>query len=97
MNWFIAVPVAWAAVAVVLGLVIGNGIRIERGIEPDLPASRATAGTNEVVASKVGMDAAPAVQAGNVLVPAPADAVGSSADADRPTAGVRQASLTGAR
>jgi hypothetical protein len=97
MNWFIAIPVAWAAVAVVLGLVIGNGIRIERGIEPDQPASRITAGTNMVVASKVGMPATPVAQAENVLVPAPADVVASSADADWPAARGRQASLTGAR
>ena len=38
MNWLIAVPVAWAVLALVLGLLIGRGIRMERGPEPECPA-----------------------------------------------------------
>ena len=82
MNWIIAVLMGWAAVAVVLGLVIGNGIRIERGIEPEVPV-RAAEG------------AVPA--AGGVHRTAPAEAVGSDTGmvgADAPT---RAGSLAGAR
>jgi hypothetical protein len=99
MNWFIAIPVGWAVVAVVLGLVIGNGIRIERGIEP---VSKDPVGMNKVAVSKVGMDGAgmdgaAVAEAGDVLVPAAADAVGSSAGEEWPAARARQTSLTGAR
>jgi hypothetical protein len=40
MNWLIALPVGWAVVAAVLGLLIGNGIRIERGKEPELSVTK---------------------------------------------------------
>jgi hypothetical protein len=82
MNWIIAVLIGWAAVAVVLGLVIGTGVRIERGIEPELPFGAAGG-------------AVPA--AGEVHVTAPAETVGSDTGmvgADAPT---RAGSLAGAR
>jgi hypothetical protein len=34
MNWWIAVPVGWMLVALVLGLFVARGIRIEAGDEP---------------------------------------------------------------
>jgi hypothetical protein len=33
MNWWIAVPVGWMLVALVLGLFVARGIRIEAGDE----------------------------------------------------------------
>jgi hypothetical protein len=82
MNWIIAVLGGWAVVALVLGLVIGNGIRIERGIEPEVPV-RAAEG------------AVPA--AGGVHRTAPAEAVRSEPEVDRGDALAHQGSLTGAR
>src|SRR5215218_5554486 len=35
MNWWIAVPVGWMLVALVLGLFVARGIRIEAGDEPE--------------------------------------------------------------
>jgi len=40
MNWFIAVPAGGAVIAVVLGLLIGRGIRIGRGVEPEFAGDR---------------------------------------------------------
>jgi hypothetical protein len=51
MNWFIAVPAGWAVVALVVGLLVGNGIRIECGLEPDVPV-----GLNRVGMKTVGPD-----------------------------------------
>lgn len=39
MDWFMTVSAGWTVVAVALGLLIGNGIRIERGCEADVPLS----------------------------------------------------------
>ena len=35
MNWWIAVPVGWMLVALVLGLFVARGIRIEAGDEQE--------------------------------------------------------------
>ena len=58
MMWFLAVATGWAILAVLLGLLIGNGIRIERGRESrrpspvDTPCPVVEAGTvDDVVAA----------------------------------------------
>ena len=43
MIWFVAVATGWAIVAVLLGLLIGNGIRLERGRESGRPSPAVTA------------------------------------------------------
>jgi hypothetical protein len=48
MNWFIAVPAGWAVGALVVGLLVGNGIRIECGLEPDVPVGLNTVGMKTV-------------------------------------------------
>ena len=35
MNWLITVLAGWTVVACILGLLVGRGIRIERGAEPE--------------------------------------------------------------
>jgi hypothetical protein len=45
MNWVIAVLAGWLIVALILGLLVGRGIRMQRGIELPVPleAARETA------------------------------------------------------
>jgi hypothetical protein len=49
MNWLITVLAGWTVVACILGLLVGRGIRMERGAEPECrsvpepsPAGQAT-------------------------------------------------------
>ena len=101
MNWFIAVPLGWAVVAVVLGLLVGNGIRMECGIEPEARVGTARVVTEKVGTARVGTDEvgtdAVSVPAAASVAPASAGAVGSAAGAERAAVQVRQAVLTGAR
>jgi hypothetical protein len=107
MNWFIAVPAGWAVVALVVGLLVGNGIRIECGLEPDVPVGlntvgmktvgMDTVGTGQVGADQVSADRAGVPVEADSKVPAPAVAVGQTATDQRPVVEVRQALLTGAR
>jgi hypothetical protein len=102
MNWFIAVPVGWAVVALVLGLIVGNGIRIECGVEPEVPVGMSAVGANQVGADQVPAGQVFADRAGVPVAadsgaPAPVVAVGQTATDQRPVVQVRQALLTGAR
>jgi hypothetical protein len=106
MNWFIAVPVGWAVVALVLGLIVGNGIRIECGVEPEVPVGMSAVGANQVGADQVpagqptgqvSADRAGVPVAADSGAPAPVVAVGQTATDQRPVVQVRQALLTGAR
>ena len=45
MSWFVAVPVAWTVVALLLGLLVGRGIRMESGAEPAFPVTGDPAAT----------------------------------------------------
>jgi hypothetical protein len=44
MLWLLALPVLWASVAVVVGLFVGHGIRMERGLECEHPVATGPAG-----------------------------------------------------
>jgi len=93
MNWFIAVPAGGAVIAVVLGLLIGRGIRIGRGVEPELPVTADSAGETAMPTPP----RATGTGAGAVPVPVAADAVVVGPDDEPRPARSRESSLTGAR
>ena len=37
MNWLVVVPVGWTVVALVVGLIVGRGIRMAGGGRPECP------------------------------------------------------------
>jgi hypothetical protein len=37
MNWLVVVPVGWTVVALVVGLIVGRGIRMAGGSRPECP------------------------------------------------------------
>ena len=61
MAWFLVLPVAWFGVALVLGLLIGRCIRVERGEETAVLVSTAPAAAS--AAGSSGADSPTAVAA----------------------------------
>jgi hypothetical protein len=80
MNWLLAVSAGWLVVGGVLGMLIGHGIRVERGNEPEcLP-------TVDGAAEPATMPAAMASTVPATLpTPGPGRAAGPVDGADRDT------------